>query len=116
MIQFDYKKTNIYLSISKNNTFFDINFILFDLLSTITISFEKHKGFSGKAIAKDMEAIRFVMRRNMLKEIDLKLWQISTMSVIRFSERCLKIHRRFCRPVSYAVADYACERTVNFHR
>jgi len=31
MIQFCYKKTNIYLSITKNNTFFDINFTLFDL-------------------------------------------------------------------------------------
>jgi hypothetical protein len=32
MIQFDYKKTNIYLLITKNNTLFGINFTLFDLL------------------------------------------------------------------------------------
>ncbi|KAF0235988.1 MAG: AraC family transcriptional [Prolixibacteraceae bacterium] len=36
------------------------------------ISFEKQKDFSGKPIAKVIEAIRFEMRRNMQKEIDLK--------------------------------------------
>ena len=36
------------------------------------ISFEKQKGFSGKQIAQVVEAIRFEMRQNMHKEIDLK--------------------------------------------
>jgi transcriptional regulator GlxA family with amidase domain len=36
------------------------------------ISFEKQKGFSGKPIAKVIEAIRFEMKQNMQKEIDLK--------------------------------------------
>jgi AraC-like DNA-binding protein len=37
------------------------------------ISFEKQKDFSGKPIAKVIEAIRFEMRRNIEKEIDLKM-------------------------------------------
>jgi transcriptional regulator GlxA family with amidase domain len=36
------------------------------------ISFQKQKDFSGKAIAKIIEAIRFEMRQNTNKEIDLK--------------------------------------------
>lgn len=36
------------------------------------ISFEKQKGFSGKRIAQVVEAIRFEMRQNMQKEINLK--------------------------------------------
>lgn len=36
------------------------------------ISFEKQKGFSGKTIAKVIEAIRFEMRQNIEKEFDLK--------------------------------------------
>lgn len=36
------------------------------------ISFEKQKGFSGKPIAKVIEAIRFEMRQNMEKELNLK--------------------------------------------
>ena len=35
------------------------------------ISFEKQKGFSGKPIAKIIEAIRFEMRQNTSEEIDL---------------------------------------------
>lgn len=35
------------------------------------ISFEKQKGFSGKPIARAIEAIRFEMRNNMEKEINL---------------------------------------------
>jgi AraC-like DNA-binding protein len=36
------------------------------------ISFEKQKGFSGKTIAKVIEAIRFEMRQNIENELDLK--------------------------------------------
>ncbi len=36
------------------------------------ISFQKQKDFSGKAIAKIIEAIRFEMRQNTSEEIDLK--------------------------------------------
>jgi transcriptional regulator GlxA family with amidase domain len=36
------------------------------------ISFEKQKGFSGKRIAKVIEAIRFEIRQNLEKELDLK--------------------------------------------
>lgn len=36
------------------------------------ISFEKQKGFSGKRIAQVIETIRFTMRQNIEKELDLK--------------------------------------------
>ncbi len=36
------------------------------------ISFEKQKGFSGKRIAKVIEEVRFVMRQNIDKEINLE--------------------------------------------
>lgn len=36
------------------------------------LSFEKQKGFSGKPIVKIVEAIRFEIRQNMEKDIDLK--------------------------------------------
>jgi len=36
------------------------------------VSFEKQKGFSGKPIAKVIEAIRFEIRQNMEKELNLK--------------------------------------------
>jgi AraC-like DNA-binding protein len=37
------------------------------------ISFEKQRDFSGKPIAKIIEAVRFEMRQNMDQEIDLKI-------------------------------------------
>jgi len=36
------------------------------------ISFEKQKGFSGKPISRVIESIRFEMKQNMEKELDLK--------------------------------------------
>lgn len=41
------------------------------------VSFEKQKGFSGKGIAKVIETIRFEIRQNLEKELDLKAMAIN---------------------------------------
>lgn len=47
------------------------------------ISFEKRKGFSGKQIAKVIEEVRFLMRQNVEKELNLE--QIAEMYNVGYS-------------------------------
>ena len=49
------------------------------------VSFEKQKGFSGKRIAQVIEAIRFEMRQNIEKTLDLEL--DNNMMAMKFETR-----------------------------